>query len=279
MKPPPHIRSWLPRTGSFFLVSLLVGCPPARAQQTGDTPARPSPAVDDLAAGRRLLEDVRDNVFSFDDEAFYWFCRYLKEHPDPAAWDIAPAESAVPWRFLLERPSDYRGELLVISGVLQARIGFEVAGPGRQGLGRLYQCELSEIGTRALCAVIVLEDPADLPIRSRVRAKGFFLKVRSYRTTRGDDGAGPLLVARRLELVQPPTSGLGRATSASRRGTTWMIVGTAMLVVVWLLLRRSTRRPPHGTTRPGPPRAPAPPSDADFDWLLDRSAEQRTDDD
>jgi hypothetical protein len=179
----------------------------------------------------------------------------------------------VPWRFLLERPSDYRGELLVIEGVLQARIGFEVAGPGRSGLGRLYQCELSEGGTRALLAVIVLEDPANIPLRSRVQAKGFFLKVRGYRTTKGDPGAGPLLVARRLELIQPSPAAGDSFTIAYRRGSTWIIAGTALLAVFWLLLRRRTRRRlsrPVGPVSPGPAAAP---SDDDFDWLLEQSAQ------
>jgi len=228
----------------------------------------------DLAHGRRLLEDVRDNVFSFDDPAFYWFCRYVKEHADPADFEITEAASPTPWKFLMERPSDYRGQLVVIEGVLMSRPTFDVSGFGREGLGRLHQCELAEVGTRSLCAVITIDEPTDIPIRSRVRAKGYFIKVRGYQTNAGESGAGPLLVALRLESAQPSSFTAKDLTDGRLGGHTWVIVGTALLAVFWLVLRRSTRRATPGKAKRPWSAAEQTTSDQDFDWLTKSHASE-----
>ncbi|HVP10499.1 MAG TPA: hypothetical protein VMV94_04835, partial [Phycisphaerae bacterium] len=108
-----------------------------------------SAPAEDLTEGRRLLEGVHDNVFSFDDPAFYWFCRHVEQEADASLFSIRPDESPTPWKYLLERPGDYRGGLIVVEGLVQAIHAYEVS--NRSGLGTLYQCELSEMGTRAFC--------------------------------------------------------------------------------------------------------------------------------
>jgi hypothetical protein len=267
---------------SVLVFALLVWAEPP------DIPASaPARGEDVLAHARMLLQDVRDNVFSFDDEAFYEFCRYVRHHAPPAVSPIEASEPAVPWKFMLERPSDYRGRLVTIEGVLQARTAFEVSGPGREGIGTLYQCELSDRGTRSLCAAITVDDPQDIPIRSRVRAKGFFIKVRGYVTNAGDAGAGPLLVARRLELIEAPSSALPDLFSGWAIGLTEVCAVTAVLALVWLALRRAVRRtrppsiPVRGGSHPGhtggrradhaglPSQqvAGASSAEGDYDWL------------
>jgi hypothetical protein len=270
--------------------SVLVFALWVRAEPPDIPAGAPAGDEDVLAHARLLLHDVRDNVFSFDDEAFYEFCRYVRDHVPPAVSPMEASAPAVPWKFMLERPSDYRGRLVTIEGVLQARTAFEVSGPGREGIGRLYQCELSDQGTRSLCAAITVDDPQDIPIRSRVRAKGFFIKVRSYTTNAGDWGAGPLLVARRLELIEPPSSALPDVFSGWAIGLTEVCVATAVLALVWLALRRAVRRtrspgtPVRGRSRPGhmgvygadhaglPSEQAAAGSSAegDYDWLTKR---------
>ncbi|MBN2559428.1 MAG: hypothetical protein JXQ75_00670 [Phycisphaerae bacterium] len=265
-----------------FMVVLAVARN-ARAQQAGPTDTRPADTVPDetaadLAHGRRLLEDVHDNVFSFDDPAFYWFCHYVKDHADPAVFSIDDLQTAVPWKFLAERPSDYRGRLVVIEGVLLSRPVFEVSGFGRRGIGKLHQCELSEVGTRALCAVICVEDPGDVAIRSRVRAKGYFIKVRRYQTNAGEIGAGPLIVARRLELVRPPASSLVGLRTGWQRGRMCIAIATALLAIVWLVLRRGIRGAAPARAKRPSRGEDAVPSEDDFNWLADvrRSGESET---
>ena len=222
-------------------------------------------ASDDLSPGLALLQDVRDNEFSFDDPAFYWFCRFVRHDASVAEYQISEAETSVPWRFLLERPSDYRGRLVVVSGRLLRRSPFEVINRG--DVGMLFQCELVESGTRAICTVVVTENPQAIPIRSWVQTKGYFIKVRAFRTDVGNAGAGPLLVTRRLEPARGSASGLSDTSRVSGSGTVWLVGGTAALAAVWLVLRRGLRS--SQTQEPGSPigakRSTG--TSADFDWL------------
>ena len=224
-----------------------------------------SDAPGDLARGLALLRDVRDNVFSFDDPAFYWFCRFVRRDAPAAAYQISETETSVPWRFLLERPSDYRGGLVVIAGRLLRRSQFEVT--NRREVGTLYQCELVEAGTRAICTVIVTADPQAIPIRSWVRTKGYFIKVRAFRTDAGMAGAGPLLVARCLEPAGGSAPSSSDALQAPGGGYVWLVGGTAALAILWLVLRRGLRS--SETKEPSKPAGAKHPtgSSADFDWL------------
>jgi hypothetical protein len=233
-------------------------------------------SADDLGEGRRLLEGVRDNVFSFDDPAFYWFCRHVREAGDASLYSIRGNEAVTPWKFLLERPGDYRGRLVVVEGLLQAVHTYEVA--NRAGVGTLYQCELSEVGTRAFCTVVVMQNPGEIALRSRMRAKGYFIKVRAFQTSGGEAGAGPLVVARSLELVRAPAGmpweggadGAGSSAWWNVRGAGfWLLPGTVGLAVVWLILRRRVR----GAKADAKSRAGGmsgqgvAESDEDFDWM------------
>ncbi|HKQ46651.1 MAG TPA: hypothetical protein VJZ71_01125 [Phycisphaerae bacterium] len=251
-----------------FAVALVALMPGAALAQ---------PEADDLAHAARLLEDVRDNVFSFDDPAFYWFCRFVASGKADVALAGKESPESLPWTLLLERPSDFRGKPVVIEGTLQAIRAFDVT--NREGLGRLYQCELSETGTRALGAVICTQEPLAVPLRSRVRVKGYFIKVRAFQTSAGETGAGPLIVAKNLHLLSPPATGIpggGPAASLDR----WLIPGIALLAILWLWLRRAaTRRTAardsHLAGRSGT-RVPARrDTDDDFAWLPPDNAPPR----
>ncbi len=232
-------------------------------RSTKDVLAASSQASDvdgDLSHGRQLLQPVRDNVFSFDDPGFYWFCRYVRRHP-PA--DAAATATPVAWSALLERPSDYRGQTVVIEGILQARTAFDVS--NRPGIDRLYQCEISSPETRALGTIVCLSDPSEILIHSRVRANAYFIKSRAFRTNAGQDGAGPLLVASRLILAQSPAMP-GDRTVLSRSISTWLGASIAGLAIFWVVLRRMTARPTR--TRPRMPGPDGTSSSDDFDWLI-----------
>jgi hypothetical protein len=220
---------------------------------------------DGLAHGRRLLEGVRDNVFSFDDPAFYWFCAYVKRLPG-GELRAGPEEPAVPWKFLMERPGDYRGQAVVVEGFVQARWAWEVENRG--DIGRLYQLELSEAGTRALCAVVLTEDPGEIPIRTRIRTKGYFIKVRAFQSADGQTGGGPLILARSVEVVRPVVHRVP-GTSTGNTGA-WLIGGTAGLAVIWLVLRARLRKEGRGGSGRGRLHGGGRSArdDGDFEWLL-----------
>ncbi len=226
------------------------------------------PPHDDLAEGRRLLAEVRDHVFGFDDPAFYWFCRYLA----PAAGEPTsrPDAPLTPWRFLMERPSDYRGERIAVEGVLQQRVAF-TANNRLPGL-TLYQSTLAVRDTRALATIVTIDDPGDIPLRSRVRADGFFIKVRSFATREGVAGTGPLIVARRLRVLDSPAGGMTGAPWAGTGVARWLVGATGVLLIGWLGVRIWLRKIGPAKAQYG--RAASAPrnSDDDFDWLTDDRA-------
>ncbi|MFQ5430827.1 MAG: hypothetical protein ACE5E1_11010 [Phycisphaerae bacterium] len=230
----------------------------------------------DLSHGRRLLEGVRDHVFSFDDPAFYWFRRYVKHDSQPAKYDMSAADEPVPWKYLMERPGDYRGELILIEGVLLRSSAYEV--PNRQGGGTYHQCELGDRGTRAICTVVVTEAPEGIPNRGRVRTKGYFLKVRAYRTADGRTGEGPLLVARRLQRVaRAPVESFGDGLF-SKAAPRWLIGATVLLAFAWLFLRRSLRSRRETPLR-GTASGPSPTgTEDDCDWLTRGESAEPPDD-
>lgn len=224
-------------------------------------------AADELADA---LRGVQDHVFTFDDTAFYLLCRRAATE-DSVAFNDPAAKQTVPWQFLLERPSDYRGRLVCVEGVLRGRQGFTVGGLGREGLGTLHQCELFERGTKAVCTIIAVRDPAAIPLHARVRALGFFLKVRAFRDLAGETGFAPLLVARELTCVSAPR-GIAQAMSSDRwsllnvRRPLTVVSWTALLVCAGLLIRgwRRARR-----LHPVRRSAGEPAGADDFDWLED----------
>ena len=238
----------------MMALALMAGWGAMVAGQTA-----PADSADPRAEGRRLLEDVRDGVFSFDDPAFYWFCRYVDSHEIEAAADEAP----VAWSTLAERPSDYRGQLVTIEGVVQSLAAHDVT--NRPNVPRLYQLQLSSRDSAQLCTLVATEDPGDVPMRSLVRARGYFIKIRGFRTKGGDEGSGPLIVAASLAEVRAPAS--PPSTSSERRISSWLIGGVAVMALIWFVMRRRLS----GTGR-GSGEAPArtgriTQTDRDFDWL------------
>ncbi len=253
----------------FIFVQAATGQPPA----TGKEPLLP-PGDLNIHPCLKLLEGVHDHVFSFDDPAFYCLRNAIRDDPNPDRYDVTDDDVIVPWQFLLERPSDYRGRLVTLEGTLLKRHPpYEL--PNRRGAGPWYQCELGQAGTRAACTVILIDDPAAIALRSPVRVKGYFLKIRDYRAKSGATAAGPLLVGRRLE----PFHGTAKDSGVSLEpiadgGYTWLIGGTVVLALFWLVLRRgllaqSSRPTP--LARGGSRDEESP---DDFDWLIKKDSDE-----
>lgn len=242
-----------------------------------------SNADDSLEHGLRLLSNVRDNVLSFDDPAFYWFCRYVNTPAGRTALEVAsgssPAsastshhvndESITPIKFLLERPGDYRGKPVTIEGTLVAKWSWSVT--NRDVPSPLHQCEIAIAGTRALAAVVTTESVENIPIRSPVRAKGYFIKVRAFQTTAGEAGYGPLLVARGLTPISTTAAADAPSEAGVSKKTQFAIIAATMLAaVLWLFLRRTARRSMATAATRSPSRPPQlGESPDDFDWMLD----------
>lgn len=252
----------------ILCAALQLAAAPALGQTSQPATAPSSAADPSLDPGIRLLSDVRDHVFSFDDPGFYWFCRYVREDANTAKYNADASNSdSVPWRFLLERPADYRGRLIRIEGRILRRSAYEV--PNRAGVGRLIQCEIGERGTRAICTAVITDDPGDLPVGTPVAVRGFFIKIRSYETTRGEAGAGPLIVSKRISSLTTAAAN-DQHQPIERPGesrSTWLVAATAVLVIVWIAVRRMSQR-----TRDRMERRPfagkaVTGSEKDFEWI------------
>lgn len=221
----------------------------------------------DIAHGRKLLEGVRDEVFSFDDPAFYWFCRFCRSVAGAAMLIDDGTEPAASWKLVMERPGDYRGQPMVLEGVLRSQYAYDL--PNREGVGRLHQLELAETGSKALAAVVVTEDPGEIPVRSLVRVKGFFIKVRSFRTSQGEGGAGPLLVG--ASVSKSTSAGpVQEDRQLDRRRQNILFASVSIMALAWFLLRRglADRQGAFGQGK----RTVESPSEADFDWIKSNSA-------
>lgn len=226
----------------------------------------------------QLLADVKDNVFSFDDPAFYWACRFVSDRLATdevgiggGAKDSGPANVVpMPWRQLIERPGDYRGRCVIIEGFVLRSSAYDVE--NRPGLSRLYQLDLGEADTRAITTVVLTRDPGELPARSHVRVSGYFVKVRAFRTNRGEIGTGPLLVGYSCRPLQTPEPGIPGYPGGQSAVQRWLFWGVAALAFVWFImrgrLRRQRRLSSGGDGRRSKTKDAK--SEDDLQWLLDR---------
>lgn len=234
-------------------------------------------APPDDSEGRALLGAVEDNTFSFDDEAFYWYCRYLRANPDAYDDVTCGAGDAVPWRFLMERPSDYRGRAVCIEGrLLREQPSYEIA--GRPGVGRLRQLELGRSGSNAVATLILLDAAPTIAKRSRIRARAVFIKVRAFQSEAGKVGSGPLLIASGLDVVESSGPAADSAGGMdARRLLPWMAGVTLLLFGVMVAIRRNVGAKRQQTDLAiDEPRVTG--TDADFDWLgLGRDADADSD--
>lgn len=223
-------------------------------------------APPDFSEGMALLESVKDDTFAFDDDAFYWFCRRLRDDPNALGGSICDSESVTPWRFLMERPSDYRGRKVCIEGTLMLeQPAYEVA--GRPGVGRLRQLELGTHDSNAVATLILLDPSAVVSKRSLIRATAVFIKVRAFRTASGGVSSGPLLIANTVEVVEPGRNRSGSADGLdARRILPWMAGITLLLFGVMVAIRRNVgAKRPSADFDDGP--LPVTGTNEDFDWM------------
>jgi len=157
----------------------------------------------DLEKGERLLEDVKDNTFGYDESAFYYLVQKALKNPDALK---PPDEETVAYDTLMSMPSSYRGQAVTIEGVYMQCLPFS---PPPLAIWKdaktLYRVDLREAPMdeeRPVATVIVVDDPMTyLHLYDGVRVKGYFYKVLQYKGSKGV-GYAPMLVARRIEPVE-----------------------------------------------------------------------------
>jgi hypothetical protein len=196
---------------------------PTKGPETGAPPATPRPITelpttpvsvftnydkmpwDELLSKKQaLLEDVKDNIYGYDERAFWWMVALVNRLPadqlTPGADDVDMA-----YKLFREQPSTFRGNPVTISGVYMSVAPFRTVTDAERGSGpMLYECSIREPPLDRegpIATVIVFEDPMKyLKVLDPVRVKGYFYKVRKYEGSMGI-GEAPLLIAKRLEPV------------------------------------------------------------------------------
>ncbi len=202
-----------------------------------------------LEKGQALLEDVKDNTFSFNEPAFWWLVSVVQ---DPELSDdlFEPDEQTAPIPALLALPSSYRGKPVTIEGVyMQVRMIPVPIVALRKDVPMLYECTVradADPQAAPIAMVLVLENPMPyLEVLDAVRVKGYFYKVRQYHGTRGTSSA-PMLVARRLEPVERQVAAPGTGITFSADAALALGGGVLLIMLIaFFFVRRLGRSSAH----------------------------------
>lgn len=229
-------RGLLSRSAALLLgVALCAEDAAGQSLPTGDDAEREL-----SVAVRAALEHTRDFVFNYDQPGFYAVVAAVRQSPQSPGFVEVPL-AVTDWRDFLERPGEFRGRVVTVSGVVGRRKD-PYSLPAHPELGRLWQVELRRDDQPVTCTLILTEPAGDLPVGAALDVTGYFVMVRQYHGASGRVQQAALIVAPGptvLSQAVPP-----RAESVL--DWRWMLaaVVAGLLVTVWLLrwARHSGRR-------------------------------------
>ncbi len=253
------------------LLAVTCSVPVAVAQSTRSARELPEDV-------RAALERVEDFSFSFSQPGFYAVLEYVK------TMGTSPGQLREPlpiddWTVLLERPADFRGLPITIEGVVGRNKVWRFEQDEHRHLGTVWQLELWRADQPITATVILTDDAGDIPINATIRVTGYFVMVRQYHSGTKQIRQAALLVGHGPTLVSQ-TATLPETRSMSKGIVGLIVTATVVLLVTWILLRRSVARTRRSTEtmRAG---GPAPVSLADdlAAWAAEEPEQQTNDDD
>ncbi|MCA9242894.1 MAG: hypothetical protein KDA32_02975 [Phycisphaerales bacterium] len=179
------------------------------------------------------LADVRDFEFAYGNEAFFAVLRYVADRDTSLPVD---AQLIDDWRALLERPADFRGEVVQIEGVVRRNTGWRPKREDLHPIGEVSELQLTRNGAPLICKAILTESNADLPIGATIQLSAVFVMIESYRGERtGDTRHAAILVGQAPHIVSAPTVAEPPAPRSNRSvllvGAVIGGVGTAILIM------------------------------------------------
>ena len=185
------------------------------------------------------LAGARDFTLNFwDQPGFLAVVEFVERSPRSPGFAQAPV-TIDDWRVLLERPGDFRGRPVTVSGIVERNkdpFRFE----SRQDLGYLGQLELRREDQPLRITGVLTQSARDIPLDSKVTLTGYFVLVRDYQ-----DAASRLQHA--AVLVTPGPTRIERITAVALPAPPvnwrWLLIASiAGLAIAWLILRRATGR-------------------------------------
>jgi hypothetical protein len=183
------------------------------------------------AGARAALAQTQDFTFHFDQPGFYAVLEYVKHSPHSPGSTQAPSDVA-DWRDLLERPSDYRGRPVTVTGVVGRNKAPYVLESHRE-LGLISQLELQRPDQPLACTLIFTQNAGDIPLHATLTATGYFVMIRDYY------GPSKRVQQAALIVAAGPTMVDRSAPREAARGLPdwrWIAAAIAVALVVTLVL-------------------------------------------
>lgn len=185
-------------------------------------------------AVRTALADTQDFAFNFDQPGFYAVVEFVKRSPHSPGF-AEPPLALDDWRDLLERPGEFRGRPVTITGVVGHNKDPYVL-PTRPELGPLTQLELRRADQPLAITLICTGRVADIPLGAELTATGYFVLIRQYRDARQQVRQAALIVS------PGPTTLAHAAPTPLALDWRWLAAAVAAGIVLTLWLLRRTRR-------------------------------------
>jgi hypothetical protein len=187
------------------------------------------------------LRSTQDLAFNFDQPGFYALVRWVQQMPHSPGFAQAPVE-VTNWQDLLERPADFRGRVVTITGVVgRNKVPYTLR--SAPDIAPLSQLELHQPDQPLACTAILTQAATDIPLGTTVRITGYFLMVRQYYEDARHVRQAALVIApgpTELSRAQPLAGGEYDNPLDWR----WVLaaIGLGLLITI-LLLRWNARAP------------------------------------
>ncbi len=214
---------------------------PAATATTETGPAETAPATSPAVewelpeAVRTALAQVQDFAFNFDQPGFLAVLAYAKTSPRSPGFAQTPL-AVTDWRDLLERPGDFRGRPVTVTGIIgRNKDPYRLA--GHPELGYVTQVELRRDDQPLACTLILTEGAGDVPVNATVQVTGYFVMIRQYYGPSNRVQQAALLVAPGPSSItwQPP-----QQPAAEGPDWRWMLGAVAIGVLITIVLLRRT---------------------------------------
>jgi hypothetical protein len=187
---------------------------------------------------RARLAEVSDFSFSYDGSALLALLRHLKSGtPGPA--EVAETTR---WSDLLERPADFRGIAVTVTGVAGRQHSWRYRQADRADLGPIHELQLRRDDQPIVCKLVCTQDVSDVPVGAVVTMTGYFLTIQQFHSESNRLHHAAVIVG--VGPTQVSTEVRETGSSAPSLPVYGILAAVAIgLLIAWFLMRRTPTRP------------------------------------